>query len=264
MEESLARLIRWLGIVGVLLPGTLSAEPVQKDSVLSERISAAGRAESVGEVKALKQTKSASPVTSAAEPSGQLAQTAPAVSSGTEATAVVTKLNQTLLEVMRRAKELGYAGRYRLLAPVVEQVYDFDSISRYVLGSHWKQLTPEEKQAFVRKMTEFGIAAYAAEFNDYAGEQFKVLSEEPFRTRMRVVRAVLEIPKEEDVQFVYILRPVADGWKIIDVRYDGVSDLALKRAQFSDILAKEGFEHLLAKLDERIANYARGKVEETQ
>ncbi len=220
------RLIRWLGIVGVWLPGTLSAGPVQPETL--------------------------------AEPVGQEVK-AQQVSG---ATAVVAKLNRALLEVMRQAKELGYPGRYRLLEPVVKEVYDFSSISRYVLGSHWKQLAPEEKTAFIQKMTEFGIAAYAAEFNDYAGEQFKLLSEEPFRTRLKVVRAVLEVPKEEDVQFVYILRPTADGWKIIDVRYDGVSDLALKRAQFADILAKEGFEGLLAKLDERIANYAKGKAEE--
>lgn len=179
-----------------------------------------------------------------------------------EAKAVVAKLNQTLLEVMRRARELGYSGRYRLLQPVVTEVYDFVSISRYVLGSHWKQLSSEDKKIFVQKMIEFGVAAYAAEFNDYSGEQFKILSEEPFRNKLRVVKAVLESPKEPSVQFVYILKPAPGGWKIIDVRYDGVSDLALKRAQFSDILVKEGFARLLAKLDERIANYAKGMVEE--
>jgi phospholipid transport system substrate-binding protein len=180
----------------------------------------------------------------------------------TEATRVVTQLNQALLEAMQRGKELGYPGRYRLLEPVVKKVYDFEAISRYVLGSDWKRLSPEEKQAFVKKMTEFGIAAYAAEFKEYAGEKFKILSEEPFRARLKVVKALLEDPKGENVQFVYVLKPTAEGWKIIDVRYDGVSDLALKRAQFSGILAKEGFKALLAKLDEKIANYAQGKGEE--
>ncbi len=219
------RPIRWLGIVGMVLSGSLSAGPAQRDA----------KAEPAEAVQAQ-----------------QVA----------EATEVVAKLNRTLLEAMRRAKELGYPGRYRLLEPVVKEVYDFVSISRYVLGSHWKQLSPEEKKTFIQKMTEFGIAAYAAEFNDYSGEQFKILSEEPFRERLKVVKAVLEVPKEPSVQFVYILKPADGGWKIIDVRYDGVSDLALKRAQFSDILAKEGFQALLSKLDERIANYAKGELEE--
>ncbi len=219
------RLVLGLGVIGVVLPAVLSARPGPQNTTPEPTAVAESQQE-------------------------------------TEATAVVMQLNQALLEAMQRGKELGYPGRYRLLEPVVKKVYDFESISRYVLGAEWKKLSPEEKQAFIQKMTEFGIAAYAAEFKEYAGENFKILAEEPFRERLKVVKALLEDPKGENVQFVYILKPTSDGWKVIDVRYDGVSDLALKRAQFSGILAKEGFKALLAKLDEKIANYARGKEEE--
>ncbi|GAB6068017.1 hypothetical protein JCM13664_13360 [Methylothermus subterraneus] len=218
--------MRWLKIWGMVLPGALIAF---------------------------------TPPTIWAEPGEQTAQKSP---QATEAAAVVAKLNRALLKAMRQGKALGYAGRYKLLEAVVKEVYDFNSISRYVLGSHWKLLSPEEKQTFVRKMTEFGIAAYAAEFNDYAGEQFKIVGEEPFRTQLKVVKALLEVPNGQNVQFIYVLKPTPAGWKIIDVRYDGVSDLALKRAQFSGILAREGFKSLIAKLDEKIANYAKGQLEE--
>lgn len=177
----------------------------------------------------------------------------------TNATEVVTRLNQALLEAMRKGKQLGYQGRYHLLAPVIRQVYDFDAIAKYVLGQHWDKLTDQQKQAFIRKLTDYGIAAYASQFNEYSGEQFTILSEEPFRGRFRVVKSILQVPDDEDVNFVYILRRSQEGWKIMDVRYDGVSDLALKRGQFTQILDKEGFEQLLAKLDEKIANYAKEK-----
>ena len=172
------------------------------------------------------------------------------------ATPVIKSLNQALLEAMRRAKELGYAGRYRLLEPVVRQAYDFHAISRYVLGPYWKRLTPEQKALFIEKMTRYGIATYAAQFDDYGGERFEILEEKPFRGRFRVVKTVLRVPNDEDVQFVFVLRRTKDGWKIIDVRYDGISDLALKRGQFTEILEKDGFEALLAKLEEKIADYA--------
>ncbi len=174
-----------------------------------------------------------------------------------EATPVIEKLNQALLDAMKRADELGYRGRYRLLEPVVQEAFDFRAISRYVLGSHWKRLSPEQQERFVEKMTRYGIATYAAQFDDYGGERFEILSEKPFRGRFRVVKAKLRSPEEEDVEFVYILRRTGDGWKIVDVRYDGISDLALKRGQFSEILEKEGFEALLSKLDRKIADYAK-------
>ncbi|WP_022947824.1 ABC transporter substrate-binding protein [Methylohalobius crimeensis] len=259
------RPIQWLGVLGIFLPGILMAGPQQADGAPAEEGSATMQnepAENGPESEAASPAESEDEGQSVEEESSQPPSQAQEAASSTEkATAVVAKLNQTLLEIMRRAKALGYSGRYQLLEPVVEQVYDFSAISRYVLGSHWSRLTKEEKETFIAKMTEYGIASYAAQFDDYANEQFNILSEEPFRTRFRVVRAMLEVPEGEDVEFVYILRPTREGWKIIDVRYDGVSDLALKRGQFADILAKEGFDRLLAKLDEKIDNYAKGGKE---
>ncbi|WP_286291440.1 ABC transporter substrate-binding protein [Methylomarinovum tepidoasis] len=176
-----------------------------------------------------------------------------------EATSVIERLNRALLEAMRRGKALGYQGRYQLLAPVLQEIYDFRTISRYVLGSHWKQLNEAQRQQMIDRMTRYGIAAYAAQFDEYNGETFRIVEEKPFRKRFRLVKAVLEVPDGDDVEFTYVLRRTKDGWKIIDVRYDGVSDLALKRSQFAKILQEEGFEALLARLDEKIADYAEEK-----
>ncbi len=180
------------------------------------------------------------------------------------ATPVIERLNQALLTAMRQGKTLGYEGRYRLLEPVLGEVYDFRAISRYVLSSYWKQLDEAQKRELVDRMRRYGIAAYAAQFDDYGGERFEITGEKPFRNRFRIVQVVMRAPKGDDTHFTYILHRTRSGWKIIDVRYDGVSDLALKRSQFAKILKDEGFEALLAKLDEKIAAYAREKKKEAK
>lgn len=240
------RLIQWVGMVGVLLPGFVVAQNPETDqSPPSSEVS--GQAQ-----PALQPTAPAEDATST-----DVVQT-DTVPPPDEAKGVVDKLNQAVLDAMQRANELGYEGRYQLLAPVIRSAYDFKAISRYVLGDFWKQLSDEQRERFVDKMTEYGIAEYAAQFDGYDGEQFKILSEAPFRNHYRVVKARLEVPKDDDVEFVYILRRTEQGWKIIDVRYNGVSDLALKRGQFNEILTKEGYERLLVKLEEKIADYAKG------
>ncbi len=212
-----------------------------------------------GQTDPLKSGQNRVPATSGNKTEVPAASTAEA-----EARGVIETLNQALLEAMKRAGELGYQGRYRLLEPVVRQTFDFRAISRYVLGSHWKRLSPEQQERFVEKMARYGVATYAAQFDDYGGERFIILSDKPFRGRFRVVKAKLQSPKDEDVEFVYILRRTRDGWKIVDVRYDGISDLALKRGQFGEILEKEGFEALLSKLDRKIADYATGDKKQTK
>ena len=41
-------------------------------------------------------------------------------------------------------------------------------------------------------------------------------------------------------------------WKIINILADGVSDLALKRAEYSAIIQRDGFSALLSLLEQKI------------
>ncbi len=284
------QILRWVGVAGALLSGLVlaqttgeeaaaQAETVSRQSLPEPQISSAtAEKKQPPAVEGMIETdkEKGSGGDSELAESGQ-AESGP--ESGTESTqlentesaetktainsasAVVGKLNAAVLKAMRHADDLGFKGRFELLAPVIREVYDFKAISRHVLGEYWKKLSEEQKQQFIQKMTEYGISEYAGQFDDYDGEKFSILSEEPFRKRYRVVKARLVVPKGEDVEFVYILRQTREGWKIIDVRYDGVSDLALKRGQFAEILESGGFEKLIAKLDEKIANYAGGNQE---
>lgn len=267
--------IRGLGVVAGMLPALLMAQnqaaaapqpltpaPPSREGSQSQESSpaaasqaGAGNGEAHPEDAPARLTGTGTPAMNKHPTADKTAENS--VNSG-DARSVVASLNQAVVEAMRRANKLGYEGRYRLLAPVIREVYDFRAISRHVLGDYWKRLDKEQKRQFVDKMTAYGIAEYAGQFDGYQGEKFVIESEAPFRKRYRVVKARLQVPKDDDVEFVYILRKSKSGWKIIDVRYDGVSDLALKRGQFAEILEKGGLEDLLARLDEKIADYASG------
>ena len=51
----------------------------------------------------------------------------------------------------------------------------------------------------------------------------------------------------------YILGQGKEGWRIINVLADGVSDLALKRVEYRSILSKKGFPVLIDMLKKKIA-----------
>ncbi|HUL13143.1 MAG TPA: ABC transporter substrate-binding protein, partial [Methylococcaceae bacterium] len=104
---------------------------------------------------------------------------------------VVDKLNSALIEVMKNAKQLGYQGRYKKLEPVVKETHEFDAIAQIALGNHWKNLDQEQKKAFVQKLTDLSIATYAAQFNDYAGEEFKYDSEQSMKSNRASLQYML-------------------------------------------------------------------------
>jgi len=66
----------------------------------------------------------------------------------------------------------------------------------------------------------------------------------------------------ETIQLNYRLRPDGnDGWKIIDVLLNGtVSELALRRSEYSSLIQREGFTALMTALNARIDDLSGGKV----
>jgi phospholipid transport system substrate-binding protein len=54
-----------------------------------------------------------------------------------------------------------------------------------------------------------------------------------------------------------MLKKKGDNWRIINIIANGVSDLALKRSEYTSVLKREGFDDLIAKINEKIDNYAK-------
>jgi phospholipid transport system substrate-binding protein len=180
----------------------------------------------------------------------------PAAASATDPAAkVVEKIHAELLTVMKQAKALGYKGRYQRLAPVVTSSYDLPFISKVVVGRYWNEFSPEQQEQFVKTFTNLSIATYANQFNGYSGERFKTISAEESKKGRILIKTVLVKSNGEEVELDYILHQNEHQWQIINVIAQGVSDLSLKRAQYTSLLKKEGFDALLQKLNEKISSY---------
>ena len=173
------------------------------------------------------------------------------------ATQVIENLHAELLAVMKQAKELGYEGRYQRLGPIVTSSYDLPFIAKFVMGRHWKTLSEEQRSEFVKTFTKLSIATYAANFNGYSGERFKTISNEELRKGRLLVKSVLIRSSGGEVTLDYVLHQKENRWRIINAIAEGVSDLSLKRADYSAYLKKKGFAGLITKLNEKIQNYAK-------
>ena len=180
---------------------------------------------------------------------------AAAASGPDPAAKVVEKLHRELLDVMKQAKALGYKGRYQRLAPVVISSYDLPFISKVVVGRYWSEFSPQQREQFVNTFIKLSIATYANQFNGYSGEHFKTISAEESTRGRLLIKTVLIKSDGEEVALDYVLHQNEHHWQIINVIAQGVSDLSLKRAQYTSYLKKEGFAALLQKLNDKIKSY---------
>ena len=174
-----------------------------------------------------------------------------------DATAVIESFQETLLSVMKDAHNLGYKGRYESLASEVRSTHDLHSIARIVTGRYWRRFSSEQKSQFLAVFAELSIATYAHKFDGYDGEVFEIVSESDMERGDKLVRTVLRKANGDEVSFDYQLRKKENKWIILNIIVDGVSDLALKRSEYTGILRREGFDTLMKKLREKIALYSR-------
>ncbi len=168
---------------------------------------------------------------------------------------VVLAFQDELLNIMKQGKELGFKGRYQKFEPAIVKSHDLEKVARIVVGKEWKGFSDEQKKKLTEVFARLSIASYAHNFKDYSGESFEFLSEEKTARGGFIIRSVFILPEDKDVKFDYMLKKKADNWMIINVIAAGVSDLALKRSEYTSILKREGFEALIAKITEKIDNY---------
>ena len=173
------------------------------------------------------------------------------------ATGVVERFQAALISAMSEAKTLGYEGRYKKLEPAIEESHDLAGIAKFAAGRYWEKLSDEQKKKYLDAFAKLSIATYAYRFDDYSGERFKALSEEANSNGDSLVRTLLSTSNGEKIHFDYVLRRKNGNWRIINIIVDGVSDLAIKRSEYGNIIRDQGGDVLIAKLQGQIAQYSK-------
>ena len=165
---------------------------------------------------------------------------------------IIDWLQNSLIEAMKGGHEIGFTGRYKLLEPVVLGTHRLKSIARVALGRYWKDLSEEERTQFLEKLSILSVSGYASRFHKYQGEHFEVVAEETGKRGQIMIKCDLYLKDGDTIRLVYILSRAAGEWKIINVVARGISDLALKRAEYTSIMSKDGFPTLMEKITEQI------------
>lgn len=161
-----------------------------------------------------------------------------------EARQRIEEFHAALLQAMRTPD---YAARATALQPVIDASFDITRIAAVSLGRTWRDLTDTQQTEFVRLLSELVVATYADRFDGYSGQQFVTDEVRAVRTG-DVVRTRLLREAEADVTLDYFLR----AGRVFNVVADGVSDLSLRRADYSSIIKTEGFAALLTHIQRKI------------
>ena len=164
---------------------------------------------------------------------------------------IVVNLHEVLLTAMKSEKSLGHAGRIDIIRNVVSESFNFPLISKVILGEKWEVLSHEDKQEFVSVMRSLSISTYAHHFSNYSGQKFVIVERKSRNNSLSLSTSLLS-DNGDRTSLKYLLRKNTEGWLIVNVISEGVSDLALKKAEYSYIIEKDGIKSLLRQLTTKI------------
>ena len=170
-----------------------------------------------------------------------------------DAIEVVEQLHANLLKVMRAADTTSFAERYSILEPTITESFDTPVIVKVILSRYWKDLSDQQKEDFIHLFNQHTIATYASRFDSFDDEIFKTKTVEQLKKGRILVRSEIQSKSDDPVNLDYLMHKNNGNWHIISVIADGVNDLSLKRAEYSTIIKKNGYENLVTNIEKKVA-----------
>jgi phospholipid transport system substrate-binding protein len=153
---------------------------------------------------------------------------------------------------MKAGATLDFEARKRQLAPAVRDTFDLPLMAAKVLGRHWKGLAPADQKRWIEAFSSLTLKTYAEQFDEDTGLVFEVGAVQPAPGGTALVRTRLKRANDAPVEIDYRMRPAAGGFRIMDIFLNGtVSELALRRSEYTSVLERDGFEKLVATLQMR-------------
>lgn len=169
---------------------------------------------------------------------------------------MVESTTKEVLDILKKNREQYKNDKselYRLVNEVIVPHFDFYSMSRLVLGKHWRQANDEQKKRFTEEFKTLLVRTYSTTMLDFTDQTITYL---PVRqgsdaskalSRMEITQPGGGPPVKMDLRLV-----VRDAdWMVYDITVDGISLVTNYRNSFSNEAVKSGIDGLINKLVEK-------------
>jgi phospholipid transport system substrate-binding protein len=173
---------------------------------------------------------------------------------------VAQRFSDAIVDVLAHADD-GYESRLQRLRPVMAETFDFAFMAEKAIGRFWAKLDEKDRERWRNTFTDFMTANYAGRLNKNNGQTIEMLGSEVASSNTVVVRTRVIDPQRETVNLSYRMHQTPNGWRVIDIYLNGtVSELALRRADYATVLKTNGFEALVASVNDKIADLKAGRA----
>lgn len=182
----------------------------------------------------------------------------PALAEDGPGTQAVRRANDEVKALLDKKPEPGSAAEKQLASQISTQLkgfLDVDELGQRALGEHYAKLTSAQRKEYLTLLRQLVEANYVKAMRSNSTYEVRYLDEVE-QDGARLVKTELAIQRNgrpEVMSVDYRLRKNADQWRAFDLVTDGVGLVENYRAQFNQIIAKEGIGGLLERMRKKKA-----------
>jgi phospholipid transport system substrate-binding protein len=155
----------------------------------------------------------------------------------------VRNIEQRAIRIIDNA-ELSPAARRQEFTAAVGRSFDLPAIAHFTLGPYWRVATPRQRRQFLGALDAYLVNVYWARLErlqQYPGARLKVVRERPLGAHTTLVATRLQLPSGHrwvNLDWTVIRRE--GRYEILDLSIDNVNQALAERAQFGDLIARNG------------------------
>ena len=169
--------------------------------------------------------------------------------------ALVKRTAEDVMAIVKNDKDIQAGNQDKIFALAEEKIlpnFNFDRVSRLVLGKNWTKATPDQKAAFQTEFRTLLLRTYATALSKFKNQTIEY---KPLRladgANTAAVKTVILQPGGQPIAVDYALEKQADAWKVYDIVIEGVSLVTNYRGQFTQEIRQNGLDSLIKKLAEK-------------
>jgi len=149
----------------------------------------------------------------------------------------------------------------------IDALVDWDVMISKSLGSKWEDLEPKQQKRFstllerlIRASFESKLRMALEEKEQGAGQVSIEWLEEDVETNEAQLAARVTADRRR-VDLEVDLRRHGDRWKMADLTIDGAGTVRLYRSQFRQVMREEGWDGLIARLEQKLKDVEAGRAD---
>ena len=159
-----------------------------------------------------------------------------------------------VLKIIRADQEL-QAGNQKKVVELIENKvaphFEFASMARLAMGRNWSQANGEQKKALTQEFRMLLMRTYATAFTQYRDQSVEYRPLKLASDETDVVVKSLIKTSGQPIAVDYRMEKTDRGWKVYDVKIEGISLVENYRSTFNSEVQRHGIDGLIKSLADR-------------